>query len=167
MSQTNTASASSLQSRLGTLVVIPWAGAHEDGEDMPFLMAYSLGDGADGPEAGRAAVLEAAEEIGLPVGGVVLDVSRAQKKVDVRVLVEAGKAVLTMPYLKVTCPVPDQWAVAARAREAVYVILASRPWPEAAPGAKVTEETLRGFAADEDVLSTAAHFLVPVGSLRF
>jgi hypothetical protein len=164
MSQTNTASASSLQSRMGTLVVIPWAGAHEDGEDMPFLLAYSLGDGVDGPEAGQQAVLAAAEQIGLPVGGAVLEIAQAQK-VDVRLLVEGGKAVLTMPYLKVTCPVPDQWTAAARARGSVYTILASRPWPQAAPGTEVTEEALRAFAADGDVLGTAAHFLVPIGSL--
>jgi len=165
MSQTNTASASSLQSRMGTLVVIPWAGAHEDGEDTPFLLAYSLGDGVDGPAAGQEAVLEAAEEIGLPVGGAILDTAQVQK-VKVRLLVEGGKAVLTMPYLKVTCPVPTQWTAAARARGSVYVILASRPWPAAAPGTEVTEEALRAFAADEQVLGTAAHFLVPVGTLR-
>ncbi|BBA98578.1 hypothetical protein RVR_4813 [Actinacidiphila reveromycinica] len=165
MSQTNTASASSLQSRLGTLVVIPWAGSHEDGGDTPFLLAYSLGDGVDGPEAGQEAVLQAAKEIGLPVGGAILDVAQSPKA-DVRVLVEGGKAVLTMPYLKVTCPVPDQWTAAARARESVYVILASRPWPEAAPGTAVTEESLRAFAADAEVLGTAAHFTVPVGTLR-
>ncbi|WP_335971464.1 MULTISPECIES: DUF5949 family protein [Streptomycetaceae] len=165
MSQTNTAPASPLQSRLGTLVVIPWAGSHEDGEDTPFLLAYSLGDGADGPAAGQEAVLEAARQIGLPVGGTVLDVAQAPK-VDVRVLVEGGKAVLTMPYLKVTCPVPDQWTAAARARGSVYVILASRPWPAAVPGATITEESLRAFAADEEVLGTAAHFTVPVSTLR-
>jgi hypothetical protein len=164
MSQTDTASASSLQSRLGTLVVIPWAGADTDGDNMPFLMAYSLGDGADGPDAGQEAVLEAAEQIGLPVGGAVLDVAHAPKA-HIRVLVEAGKAVLSMPYLKVTCPVPDQWTAAARARDTVYVILASRPWPEATPGVEITEEALRAFAADEDVLSTAAHFLVPVSTI--
>ncbi|SEG47013.1 hypothetical protein SAMN05216223_105353 [Actinacidiphila yanglinensis] len=165
MSQTNTASTSSLQSRMGTLVVIPWAGAHEDGEDIAFLLAYSLGDGVDGPAAGQEAVLEAAREIGLPVGGTVLDVAQVQK-FDVRLLVAADKAVLTMPYLKVTCPVPDQWTAAARARGSVHVILASRPWPEGVPGARITEEELRAFAADEEVLSTAAHFRVPAGSLN-
>lgn len=165
MSQTNTTATSSLQSRLGTLVVIPWAGAHEDGADMPFLMAYSLGDGVGGPADGQEAVLEAAKEIGLPVGGAAVDVANT-RGVDVKVLVEGGKAVLTMPYLKVTCQVPDPWTAAARARDAVYVILASRPWPEAVPGAQVTEEALRAFAADPDVLGTAAHALVPVGRLR-
>ncbi|HEY5835706.1 MAG TPA: DUF5949 family protein [Streptomyces sp.] len=56
--------------------------------------------------------------------------------------------------------------VAARVRDAVYVILASRPWPEAAPGSTVTEESLRAFAADEEVLTSAAHFLVPIGTIR-
>lgn len=159
-------SAAPLPSRLGTLVVIPWAGAHEgDGDDMPFLMAYSLGDGVDGPQGTQQAVLEAADEIGLPVGGAILDVARAQRPA-VKVLVEGGKAVLSMPYLHANCPVPDQWTAAARARGSVYVILASRPWPQAAPGATLGEEDLRAFAGDPEVLGTAAHALVPIGSLQ-
>jgi hypothetical protein len=71
-----------------------------------------------------------------------------------------------MPYLNATCTVPEQWAAAARARGSVYFILASRPWPGAVPGAPVTEEQLRAFASDEGVLSTAAHALVPLGSVR-
>ncbi|WP_037911219.1 DUF5949 family protein [Actinacidiphila yeochonensis] len=165
MSQTNTAAGPPLQSRMGTLMVIPWAGADDDGVDMPFLMAYSLGDGPAGPEAGQEAVLAAAAEVGLPVGGAILDLAEAQRN-DVRLLVEAGKAVLTMPYLKVTCPVPEQWTAAARARGSVYFILASRPWPGAVAGAPVSEEQLRAFASDESVLRTAAHVLVPVGSIR-
>ncbi|MBM9505795.1 DUF5949 family protein [Actinacidiphila acididurans] len=166
MSQTNTASAASIQSRLGTLAVIPWAGEHpEDGADIPFLMAYSLGDGIEGPSGTEAAVLAATEEIGLPVGGMILDLAYVPRT-DVKVLVEGGKAVLTMPYLHVTCPVPDEWTTAARLRGSVYLIFASRPWPEAAPGAEVGEEALRAFAGDHDVLTTAAHCLVPVGSVR-
>lgn len=166
MSQTNSTPASSLQSRLGTLMVIPWAGEHDkDGADMPFLMAYSLGDGVDGPEHGQEAVLEAAERIGLPLGGAILDISSAPD-VAVKLLVEAGRAVLTMPYLYGDCLVPDRWTAAARARDEVYVILASHPWPAAAPGTVVTEEALRDFAADEEVLGSAAHFLVPVSRIR-
>jgi hypothetical protein len=165
-SQTSTESAPSLPRRLGTLMVIPWAGEHpEDGADMPFLMAYSLGDGVAGPEDGQEAVLEAAAEIGLPVGGAVLDVASAQRP-PVKVLVQAGKAVLTMPYLHANCPVPDQWTAAARARGAVYVILASRPWPQAVPGTALGEEELRAFAGDPEVLGTAAHCLVPVSTMQ-
>jgi hypothetical protein len=166
MSQTDTASASSLQSRMGTLVVVPWAGEHHgDGADMAFLMAYSLGDGVDGREAGQAAVLQAAEELGLPVGGAVLDVASARKP-PVTVLVEGDRAVLTMAHLYADCPVPAPWSAAARARGSVYVILASRPWPEATPGATLTEEQLRAFAGDEGVLESAAHCLVPVGTVQ-
>jgi uncharacterized protein DUF5949 len=165
MSQTHTAAAASIQSRLGTLAVIPWAGAHsEDGDDIAFLMAYSLGDGIEGPSGTEAAVLTAAEEMGLPVGGAVLDVAAA-RKTDVTLLVEGGRAVLAMPYLHAACPVPEQWTAAARLRGAAYVILASRPWPEAAPGAAISENALRAFVGDESVLATAAHFLVPVGTL--
>lgn len=164
---TNTApSHASLQSRLGTLVVIPWAGEHEaDGADMPFLMAYSLGDGTDGPGGTEAAVHAAAEEIGLPIGGAILDVAHMSRP-PIKVLVEGGRAVLTMPYLHANCPVPDEWTAAARARGAVYVIWAARPWPQAAPGSAVTEEQLRAFAADPEVLGSAAHALVPVGSVQ-
>lgn len=165
MTQTNSASDTSLMSHLGTLVVIPWAGEHhEDGRDMAFLMAYTLGDGVAGPEGSEAAALTVAKEAGLPVGGAILDVARVPRT-PVKVLVEAGKAVLTMPYLHVACPVPEQWVAAAHDRGTVYVILASRPWPEAVPGRAVTEAALQAFAADEDVLGTAAHCLVPVGRL--
>ncbi|MFG1805249.1 DUF5949 family protein [Streptomyces sp. NPDC049040] len=165
MTQSNTASGTSLMSHLGTLVVIPWAGGNEnDGRDMAFLMAYTLGDGVAGPEGSEAAALTVAKEAGLPVGGVVLDVAQVPKT-PVKVLVEDGRAVLTMPNLHVACPVPEQWVAAAHARGTVYVILASRPWPQAVPGRAVTEAALQSFAADEAVLGTAAHCLVPVGTL--
>lgn len=165
-SQTSTGPAAPLPSRLGTLVVIPWAGEHpQDGADMAFLMAYSLGDGVGGPEDGQRAVLEAAAEIGLPVGGAVLELAGMQRP-PVRLLVEGGQAVLSMSYLHANCPVPPEWTAAARSRGMVYLILASQPWPQAAPGSSLTEQQLRAFAADEDVLRTAAHCLVPVGALQ-
>lgn len=162
---TNIATNASLQRRMGTLVVIPWAGEHhQDGRDMPFLMAYSLGDGPDGPESGQEAALAVAEEVGLPVGGEILDGSLG--RIPVKVLVEGGKAVVSMPYLHAACPVPEQWTAAARDRGTVYFILATRPWPEASPGRALTEQALQNFAADPEVLGTAAHCLVPVTSLK-
>jgi hypothetical protein len=166
MSQTNTAPDPTLQRRIGTFMMMGWAGEnHDDGRDMPFLMAYSLGDGPDGPEAGQEALLAVAAEIRLPVGGTILDVSHA-RRVSVRLLVEGGKAVLSMPYLHAACPMPERWVAAAHDRGAVYLILASRPWPEATPGRVLTEEQLQAFAGDEETLSTAAHCIVPVGTLK-
>lgn len=165
MSQTNSASDASVLSRLGTPVVIPWSGENrEDGRDAAFLMVYTLGDGVAGPAGSRAAVRAVAEEAGLPIGGEVADVARGPKA-PVKLLVEGGKAVLTMPYLHLACPVPDEWTAAARARGSVHVILAGKPWPPAAPGRRITEADLRAFAGDEAVLTTAAHCRVPVGSL--
>ncbi|MFI0895090.1 DUF5949 family protein [Streptomyces sp. NPDC020983] len=165
MSQTTSASDASLLSRLGTFMVIPWSGEnHQDGRHTAFLMAYTLGDGVEGPTGSEAAALAVAEEAGLPVGGAVLDVAQAPRS-PVRLLVEGGKAVLTMPYLHVACAVPDEWTAAARARGSVYVILASRPWPQAVPGRQLTEDDLKAFVGDETVLASAAHCFVPVGSL--
>ncbi|MEV6011803.1 DUF5949 family protein [Streptomyces sp. NPDC051976] len=166
MSQTNTAPNPTLQRRIGTFMVMGWAGEHsDDGRDMPFLMAYSLGDGPEGPEAGQEALLAVAEEIGLPVGGAILDVSQAPR-VSVRLLVEGGKAVLSMPYLHAACPMPEQWVAAAHDRGAVYLILATRPWPEATPGRALTEEQLQAFAGDAETLGTAAHCIVPISTLK-
>jgi hypothetical protein len=155
MSQTNTASDASMLSRLGTLVVIPWSGENqEDGRDTAFLMAYTLGNGVEGPAGSEAAVLAVARQAGLPVGGEILDFAWAQKA-PVKVLVEGGKAILTMPYLHAVCPVPDEWTAAARSRGTVYVILASKPWPRAVPRSRISEADLQAFAADP----------VPIGSL--
>ncbi|MFI0940807.1 DUF5949 family protein [Streptomyces sp. NPDC021020] len=165
MSQTTSASDASLLSRLGTFMVIPWSGEnHQDGRDMAFLMAYTLGDGAEGPAGSEAAALAVAEEAGLPVGGAILDVAQTPRS-PVKLLVEGGKAVLTMPHLHVACAVPDEWTAAARDRGTVYVILASRPWPQAVPGRQITEDDLKAFISDETALTSAAHCFVPVSSL--
>ncbi|MFJ6630933.1 DUF5949 family protein [Streptomyces sp. NPDC091376] len=152
--------------QLGTLVVIAWSGEHPDDErDMPFLLAYALGDGTGGPEAAGAAARQLLEEVGLPVGSEYVDAAEAVG-LPVTLLVEAGQAVLTMPHLSAQCPVPQEWLAAVRDRGHVYFIFATRPWPEAAPGVPVSEDMLREFVGDEAVLSTAAHCLLPVRQLR-
>jgi hypothetical protein len=151
---------------MGTLAVIPWAGVHiEDEKDIAFLLAYSLGDVEGGAEVARSAIAAALEEVGLPLGGTVLDIAQLPKA-PVKLLVEGGQAVLTMPYLHAACPVPDQWVVAARERGMVYFMFATRPWPEAAPGKPVGEELLKSFVGDEEMLAGSAHCFVPVGSLQ-
>jgi hypothetical protein len=150
---------------LGTLSVIPWTSDPSLGErNAPFLLAYSLGDGSEGPEAGEDALRTVLDEIGLRPGGDIVDVSRTPA-VGITLLVEAGRAVLTMPYLHAQCPVPPEWERDAREEGEVYFMVATRPWSEAVPGRPVTEEQLRAFVGDQAMLSGAAHCLVPVRSL--
>ncbi|MGW1882716.1 DUF5949 family protein [Streptomyces sp. NPDC001970] len=152
--------------QLGTLGVIAWSGEHPDDErDMPFLLAYSLGDGDLGPEGVEVAARQLLDEVGLPVGTEYVDAAQAVG-FPLTLLVEADQAVLTMPHLSAQCPVPPEWLAAVRERGHVYFLFATRPWPQAAPGVPVTEEQLRNFVGDEEMLVRAAHCLLPVRQLR-
>lgn len=152
-------------SHLGTITVIAWAGENvNDGQDMPFLLAYSLGDGAAGPEAGEVAVRALLERSALPVGGGLVDGSASS--VPVSVLVTGNSATLTVQHLNANCVVPPEWTDAAHARGQVYFMFTTKPWPQAAPGVPVEEEALKGFIGDEEVIMASAHCLVPVSTLR-
>jgi hypothetical protein len=150
---------------LGTLSALAWTGDPDEGHDMPYLLVYSLGDGSDGPEAGEAAVPAVIEEVGLSVGRDPA-VSTRSPNSPIRLPIEGGQAVLTMPYLSAQCPAPPEWLRAAQKRGHVHFLIAGRPWPEAAPGKPVTEERLQAFLGDEQTLTTAAHVLLPVSRLR-
>ncbi len=154
------------QGQLGTLSVLPWTGDPEAGHDTPYLLVYSLGDGTDGPEAGEAAALGLIEKVGLKTGGGMADATQASFSSPIRLLVEGGSAVLTMPAVSAQCPAPAEWLAAAEARQSVHLIIASRPWTEAVPGRPVTEEMLQNYLGDEQTLLTAGHVLVPVSRLR-
>lgn len=162
MSPSNTALHAPL---LGTLSVIPWTSDPEQSErDIPFLLAYSLGDGREGPEKGTETMRTVLKEIGLRPGGEVADLAR-NPGIPITLLVEAGRAVLTMPYLNAQCPVPPEWEQDARGCGRVYFIVATAPWPSATPGQPVDEEQLREFIGDPDVVAGAAHCMLPVRSL--
>ncbi|WP_431981977.1 DUF5949 family protein [Streptomyces qinglanensis] len=150
------------QQQFGTLTVIGWAGEYEDGRDMAFLLAYSLGDGADGPEAASRAMRQLAQEVGLPVGEVVN--AAENRNFPVTLLVEGGQAVLRMPKLTAQYVAPPQWLAAAQDRGLVYFMLASTPWPQARPGVEIGEQALRQFVSEE-MMSTAAHCMLPVRGL--
>lgn len=165
MTTTQPDKGASQQDQLGTLTVLGWSGEHpEDGKDMPFLLAFSTGDGVDGPEAGEAAARSLLEEAGLPLGGA--EAQSAAVRNSVSLMVEAGQACLTMPRLSAQYPAPPEWLRAADERGVVYFLFATRPWPEGTPGNTVTEETLRDFVGDEEVLATAAHMMLPVRTLQ-
>ncbi|CAL9300801.1 MULTISPECIES: DUF5949 family protein [unclassified Streptomyces] len=158
--------ADSRRSPLGTLTVIPWCSeptADDPGD--PLLMVYSLGDGRDGPEAGQLAMRAQLEQLGLSIGTHLVDLG-SDHRFSASLLVEAERAVLTLPFMRAQCPVPPEWQRAAHAKGQVYLILAVRPWPQAVPGRAVPPEELRAFVSGEGFLEGSAHCLVPVLRVR-
>ncbi|MGW0336812.1 DUF5949 family protein [Streptomyces sp. NPDC003011] len=149
---------------LGTLVIMAWSGEAPDGHDMPYLLACSLGDAPDGPEATTAAVERLLNDNGLPVGGDLVD-GNVRPSLPVSMLVVAGQAVVTMPRLNAQCPVRPEWLAAVAKRGYAYFVFTTRPWPEASQGT-VTPEELAGFAGSEETLKAAAHIVLPARSLR-
>jgi hypothetical protein len=150
---------------LGTLVVMPWSGEAADGGDMPYLLAYSLGDGGDGPEASAAAVERLLSANGLPVGGDLVD-GTERPSLPVTLLVQAGQAVLTLPGLNARCVPPPEWLTAVQERGYAYLVFTTRPWPEAAPGKPVEPAALAAFAGADETLTAAAHIVLPARGLH-
>ncbi|GAB1335698.1 DUF5949 family protein [Streptomyces sp. E-15] len=150
---------------LGTLVVLAWSGETPDGSDMPYLLAYSLGDTEGGPEATAAAVERLLARGGLPVGGDLVD-GTGRPSLPVSLLVEAGQAVLRMPPLIAQAGAPPEWLAAVRERGYAYLVFTTRAWPEGLPGKVVDPAALAEFAGAEETLKAAAHVLLPATSLR-
>ncbi|MFD4947422.1 DUF5949 family protein [Streptomyces sp. NPDC058239] len=153
------------QAQLGTITLIGWSGEHPDGgDDVAFLLVYSLGDGTDGPAAGEAAMRVALDRSGLTVGAGPVHAAETPG-LPVKLLVQAGQAVLTLPHFTAQYPAPPEWLAAAHERGEVHAMFATRPWPQGTPGRPVSEELLRSFAGDEEVVMTSAHCVLPVRSL--
>lgn len=166
MTSSNVVSETLSDSPLGTLSTVLWTmGATEDKPATAYLMVYSLGNGSEGPEACAEAMRAAVEGMGLTVGGPVVDASK-DSRVDAHLLVEAGQAVLTLPFLKVQCTVPAEWEAAAKELGHAYLVCSVRPWPDAAPGEPVSEEQLRSFFSGENPLATGGHAVLPVRRLQ-
>ncbi|MFG2308571.1 DUF5949 family protein [Streptomyces sp. NPDC048566] len=149
---------------LGTLAVMAFSGEAPDG-DMPYLLAYSLGDGAGGPEASASAIRQLLTDNGIPVGETLIDGSK-HPSLPLTLLVEAGQAVVTMPHLNAQCVAPPEWLAAVGERGYAYFLFATRAWPLAEPGKPLAPEDLTAFAGDEETLLGAAHVLLPARSLN-
>ncbi|GAA4790089.1 DUF5949 family protein [Streptomyces ziwulingensis] len=146
---------------LGTLVVMSWSREAPEG-DIPYLLACSLGDGANGPEAGSAAVERLLRDAGLPVADELTDAAR-RPSLPVSLLVLPNAAVLTMPGLNAQFVPPAAWLAAVGARGKAYLIFTTRPWPDAEPG---DAQTLTAFTSEDETLKSAAHVLLPARKLR-
>ncbi|MGW5100264.1 DUF5949 family protein [Streptomyces sp. NPDC004100] len=150
---------------LGTLVLLAWSGEAPDGYDMPYLLAYSLGDAPGGPLVTAAAVHQLLTLNGLPVGGEVIDGS-TRPSLPVTLLVEAGQAVVNMPQLVAQADAPPEWLAAVAHRGYAYLVFTTRAWPQGRPGMPVTPAALAAFAGADETLLAAAHLMLPARSLR-
>ncbi|MET9803377.1 DUF5949 family protein [Streptomyces sp. NPDC006368] len=156
------------RSLLGTLAVIAWTDEPSPDSDTPgtpFLMVYSLGNGDQGPEAGAQAMRAELERLGLSIGDRLTDLAR-EPRIPFTLLVEAQRAVLDLPFMKAQCPVPPEWESNAHKTGTAYLIVATRPWPEAVAGREVSADRLRAFVSDEQLLQSSAHCLLPVRRVR-
>ncbi|MFZ3498168.1 DUF5949 family protein [Streptomyces sp. 5.8] len=154
------------RSKLGTLSVLAWIGDPDEAHDIPYLLAYILGDGPDGPEASEAAARGLLEEIGLPIGDVVMDGVRNPASFPVQILLEGNQIALTLPGMNAKCIAPPEWVKAADDSGQAYFLFATRAWPEAVPGRAVDAETLQAFAGDTEVLNHSAHAVLAVRRLQ-
>ncbi len=154
------------RSQLGTLSVLAWIGDPSEGHDIPYLLAYILGDGPQGREAGEAAARGLLEEMGLPIGDVVMDGTGKPADFPIQIVLADNQIGLTMPGLNATCTAPDEWVAAANDSGQAYFLFATRAWPEAVPGRPVDAEALRAFAGDEEVLTGSAHCVLAVRRLQ-
>ncbi|MFD9355997.1 DUF5949 family protein [Streptomyces sp. NPDC060031] len=154
------------RSKLGTLSVLAWIGDPDEAHDIPYLLAYTLGDGPDGPQAAEEAARGLLEELGLPIGDVVMDGVRNPAGFPVQILLEGNQIALTMPGLNAKCIAPPEWVTAANDSGQAYFLFATRAWPEAVPGQPVSAETLQAFAGDEEVLTGSAHAVLAVRRLQ-
>ncbi|RPF33633.1 DUF5949 family protein [Streptomyces sp. TLI_185] len=160
MTSTPTEARSFRMTDLGTLVLLPWSGAAADGGDLPYLLAYSLGDADGGPQTTSAAVEGLLAGNGLRVGGGLVDAT-AGAGIAVSLFVEAGQAFVTMPQLGARCAAPPEWLAAVAERGYAYLVFTTRPWPEGRPGRPIEPAALAAFAGAEQTLRAAAHVLLP------
>jgi hypothetical protein len=125
---------------LGSLVVLSWRGTPSPAGDVPYLLACSLGDGTNGPEATSKAIEQVLTGTGLPPGDDLVHATQ-RPSVPVGLLVVPGSAVLTVQHLKSRFVPPETWL-------------------------KAVGELGYAFTSDEDVLASAAHVVLPARSLR-
>ncbi|AMW08340.1 hypothetical protein A4E84_01595 [Streptomyces qaidamensis] len=147
---------------LGSLVVQSWRGTTPDG-DVPYLLACSLGDGANGPEGTSKAIEQLLLSAGLPLGEGLVHAAQ-RPSLPVSLLVVPGSAVLTVQHLKSQFVPPETWLEAVGELGHAYLIFTTRPWPQGAEPGDVG--TLAAFTSDEEAMASAAHVVLPARSLR-
>ena len=151
---------------LGTLVLLAWMARNEEGDGRtPCLLACSLGDGPDGPEAASAAVERLLGDVGLTVGGEPVD-GTTRPGLKVSMLVVAGQIVLQLPNVSSQVTPPAEWVQAVEKLGYTYFMFTTRICPSTGPRRPVQGQELAVFAGSPETTDAAAHVFLPARGLR-
>ncbi|CUW28578.1 hypothetical protein TUE45_03318 [Streptomyces reticuli] len=152
---------------LGTLALIPWLARNEEGDGRtPCLLACSLGDGPDGPEAASAAVTHLLEDMGLTADGEPVN-GTTRPSLKVSMLVVAGQIVLQLPHnISSQVTPPADWLAAVEELGYAYFMLTTRICPSTGPRRPAEGAELAAFAGSPDTTNAAAHVYLPARGLR-
>ncbi|MGW7265887.1 DUF5949 family protein [Streptomyces sp. NPDC054842] len=146
---------------VGTFVAMSWSRETPQGA-IPYVLAFSLGDGENGPEGSSAAVEQLMHNCGLSVDEGLVDGS-SRPSMPVRLLVVDGSVVLSMPQINAQIVPSDQWLAVVAERGYACLILTTRTWP----GGELTDnDALAAFANDEETLKLSANVVLPARKLR-
>ncbi|MEU0333265.1 DUF5949 family protein [Streptomyces sp. NPDC006193] len=153
-------------SDLGTLALLAWLAPNEvGGGSTPCLLACSLGDGPEGPQAASAAAERLLKDMGLPAGGAPVD-GTTRPSLKVSMLVVAGQIVLQMPNVSSQVTPPAEWLRAVQERGWAYFMFTTRICPTTGPRRPVEGAELAAFASAPETTGAAAHVYLPARSLR-
>ncbi|MGW8700001.1 DUF5949 family protein [Streptomyces eurythermus] len=151
---------------LGTLALLAWMARNEEGNGhTPCLLACSLGDGPDGPQAASTAIARLLKDMDLPVGGEPV-IGMARPSLKVSMLVLAGQIVLQMPQLSRQATPPADWLKAVGELGYAYFMFTTRICPSAGPRRSVEGPELAAFAGSPETTDAAAHVYLPARGLR-
>ncbi|MER7576733.1 DUF5949 family protein [Streptomyces sp. NPDC126514] len=146
---------------VGTFVAMSWSRPTPQGA-IPYILAFSLGDGTDGPQGSSAAVEQLMHNCQLSPDDGLIDGS-SRPSMPVGLLVVDGSVVLSMPQINTPIVPSSQWLTDVAERGYACLLITTRTWP----GGELTDtDKLAAFANDEETLKLSAKVLLPARSLR-
>ncbi|MFI9152610.1 DUF5949 family protein [Streptomyces sp. NPDC053367] len=161
MTSNSTQTQSVRSAEVGTFVAMSWSRETPQGA-IPYVLAFSLGDGDNGPEGSAAAVEQLMRNCQLSTEEGLVDGS-SRPSLPISLLVVDGSVVLTMPQINAQIVPSNKWLADVAERGYACLLLTTRTWP----GGELTDnDALAAFANDEETLKLSAKVVLPARKLR-
>ncbi|MFF3350404.1 DUF5949 family protein [Streptomyces sp. NPDC002779] len=146
---------------VGTFVAMSWSRETPQGA-IPYILAFSLGDGDGGPESSAAAVEQLIHNCQLTPDDGLIDGS-LRPSMPISLLVVDGSVVLSMPQINAPIVPSNQWLADVAERGYACLLITTRTWP----GGELNDtDALAAFANDEETLKLSAKVVLPARKLR-